>query len=339
MMHDAGDSWPSLPDADAEAPAGGQVAALDVDVVRGASVAHTCLYRYPLKLLLLPSNVSVQPASGGGGGCGGSGSTPQRPLWCFVATFGGGLLAGDVTRLAVRLRCGATAVLCTQASTKVYHARAADAGAPPRPPACAAVVAGVAAGALLAHLPEPTVCFADARYRARFVARLQPGGSVALVDWFTSGRSAAGEAWAFASYSSRTTLELCSTAAAPPLPLLIEALQLTACAVAPLAERMGDAHVFGTLVLFGPRVAAAAAAILLELRECAPLWRTRARTAQPFFFAAGAALEPPQGMLGDWGGAGCAVRFAAASAEEAADWVRAALAPLHCELGGEPFRM
>jgi hypothetical protein len=55
-----------------------------------------------------------------------------------------------------------------------------------------------------------------------------------------------------------------------------------------------------------------------------------AAAAQPsrFFFAAGAPL----------GANGCVVRLVAEDMDDAYAWARAALAPLHGQLGGAPFR-
>jgi len=251
-----------------------------------------------------------------------------------VATYGGGLLAGDSTALAVRVAPGATAVLATQASTKVYHARTADPTAPLRAAAAATTRAAVARGGLLALLPEPVVCFRDALYRQRQAVVLAPGASLVTLDWLASGRAARGEAWAFAGYDACTTLWL-GGPDAPPTPLFIDAVRLAASPAAPLPPRMGPCHVTGTLLLVGPRVAGHAAALLADLAAFTPLCLARCRAGPPFFFAAGAALEVPSA----WGPPGIVVRFAAEGMEEARAWVVAALAPLWGELGGRPYTL
>lgn len=75
--------------------------------------------------------------------------------------------------------------------------------------------------------------------------------------------------------------------------LLSEALLLEPLPGLSIAERMGRVHVYGTLVLTGPRVAAAAEALLRDLsgftRGC--FQRSRNDTAAPFFFAAGSPIS------------------------------------------------
>jgi urease accessory protein len=116
--------------------------------------------------------------------------------WVFVASFGGGLVDGDGPRLTLDVHEGATALLGTQASTKVYRATS--------PHGCSqTLVARVAAHGTLVVVPDPVTCFADARYRQDIEVTLAPDASLLLVDGLTSGRSARGERWAFARYASR----------------------------------------------------------------------------------------------------------------------------------------
>ena len=78
--------------------------------------------------------------------------------WVFLASLGGGLLDGDRIDLDVEVGDGASALLGTQASTKVYRSPPGGAGSSQR------LSARVGAGALLAVVPDPVVCFADTRY-------------------------------------------------------------------------------------------------------------------------------------------------------------------------------
>jgi len=60
----------------------------------------------------------------------------------------------------------------------------------------------IAAGGALFLLPDPVTCFRDAAYRQIQTFRLEHGASAVLLDWYTSGRRARGEEWAFAKYYS-----------------------------------------------------------------------------------------------------------------------------------------
>jgi urease accessory protein len=246
--------------------AAGREGLLDVALGAGVCVASRVRFGYPLKLMVPAHLDSMAPPERAAA----AGEPLPRPVWCYVVGYGGGLVAGDAAALSVRVAPGATAVLATQASTKVYHARArgqppaaaaggAEASSPSapapagRPAAVSSLAASVGSGGLLAVLPDPVMAFADARFRQRQSVALAPGGSLVLLDWCSSGRRARGEAWAFASYESRTEVLLQRTAGGPACPLLVDALRLQRSPAAPLPERMGRAHVVGVLILTGPR--------------------------------------------------------------------------------------
>jgi urease accessory protein len=113
-----------------------------------------------------------------------------------IGTYGGGLLAGDETRLTARLRSGAKAIISTQSATKVF--KSLD-GRTTRQ----TLTARLEPGATGAFVPDPVACFADARYSQHQRFDLEGDASLMVLDWFTSGRRARGEVWAFEHYSSR----------------------------------------------------------------------------------------------------------------------------------------
>ncbi|MEO7328853.1 MAG: urease accessory protein UreD, partial [Minicystis sp.] len=93
-----------------------------------------------------------------------------RAAWVYVATFGGGLVDGDALHLDVTVSAGTTALLGTQASTKVYRC--------PTSSCRQDLVARVGAGALLVSLPDPVACFAEARYAQSIAIDLDPSASL-----------------------------------------------------------------------------------------------------------------------------------------------------------------
>ena len=233
---------------------GAATGVLDVGVMaqrEGSAAACVALQQraaYPLKLLIPRHLGSFQVHSGGTWGS----SAPATPVWAFVVTYGGGLCAGDVVPLAVTVRSNATVVLTTQSATKVYHARG-EAAAPLARAAVLSTVAVVAPGGLLASLPDPLVCFADAACVQATRVVLGPQASCCLLDWCCSGRRAVGEVWQGRRLEQRTGVSLWDPEQGTTAPLLTEATLLRASAAAPLAQRMGKVHVVGTLILFGPR--------------------------------------------------------------------------------------
>jgi urease accessory protein len=104
----------------------------------------------------------------------------------YVSNFGGGLVAGDQTRLELRVGNQARCFLGTQASTKVYRN-------PHSLPCSHVTYATIGADALLVFAPAPVQPFAQSSYQQRQEFRLAPGAGLALLDWFTSGRTACGE--------------------------------------------------------------------------------------------------------------------------------------------------
>jgi urease accessory protein len=227
--------------------------------------------------------------------------------WVFTSTYGGGLVGGDAVRLNVDVGEGATALLQTQASTKVYRSPLGVSSA------LDAVVGG---GGRLLVLPDPTVCFAGASFDQIQQVSLRAGASVVLVDWMTSGRRASGERWAFDRYASRLTVAYDGQV------VLGDALLLSPDA-GPLAERMGRFDCVGLMALVGPDVRHHAAAAVEAIA------RIEARSRADLLTAAA-----PIGV-GD--GAGCVIRMAGVSVEAVGQAARAYLRFVPGLLGDDPW--
>ncbi|AKV02366.1 Urease accessory protein UreD [Labilithrix luteola] len=166
---------------------------------------------------------------------------------CLV-TFGGGLVDGDTVDLDVTVDPGATLLVFTQATTKVFRGRARQ--------SLRARVAGT-----LVLLPDPVACFRDAHYTQHVDVDLQgPSASCVVLDGFTSGRAAYGERWAFGSLETRTVVRRDGKK------LLHEAFRLDA-KDGSIAERMDRFEAFATLFAIGPGVAPVRAGILSHSRE------------------------------------------------------------------------
>ena len=154
---------------------------LEIACVGGQSVVTRARCVYPLKLF-----------------------TPTRQggiAWVYTSNYGGGLVDGDHTRLVMKIGRGATCVMNTQSSTKVYKNRSGM--------SCAQnLKAIVSKDAILVVTPDPTTCFAGALFEQRQQFELESGATLVLVDWLTSGRRACGECWAFSRFYSRTDISL-----------------------------------------------------------------------------------------------------------------------------------
>jgi urease accessory protein len=117
--------------------------------------------------------------------------------WIYLSTYGGGLVDRDALDVDLEVGEGATVLLATQAATKVYRSPHGTS---------AQLDATVRNDGLLVFAPDPVVCFEGSSYRQ--VQRFDLEGSAGLVylDWFSSGRHAAGERWQFDCYQSRVSV-------------------------------------------------------------------------------------------------------------------------------------
>lgn len=165
-----------------------------------------------------------------------------RAARLVTSSFGGGLVAGDELMLRLDVGAGATAILGTQSSTKVFRSdgRMARQG----------VDATVGADALLAIVPDPVTCFAGARFEQQQRYDLAADASLMLVDLLTSGRWACGERWAFATYRSNIDVDIDGR------PALRERVLLDP-ADGPIDSpyRCGRFECLATVLLIGPKLA------------------------------------------------------------------------------------
>jgi urease accessory protein len=222
--------------------------------------------------------------------------------WVYAATLGGGFVGGDDIGLQADVTAGARALLTTQASTKVYRSLR---------PSRQSLAAAVDADALLAVVPDPIVCFADAHFRQTQRYDLHADANLVMVDWMTSGRHAAGERWAFSRYESRFDIRRSAQR------IFFDAVVLEPN-IDSVAVRMGRFDVLLTAVITGPLVAAAAADIVNGLSQ-SPI-------------AAGADLIVSAARLRD---GGALLRMAGGSVEQMGRALRAHLAFLSPLVGDD----
>jgi len=175
--------------------------------------------------------------------------------WVYAATYGGGLLGGDTITLDVAVGDGASALLSTQASTKVYRSDA---------PARQELRAHVSDEGLLVLLPDPVTPFASSHYTQEQHIDLSSSATLVAIDWMTAGRVSSGERWHFRSYASRTWLRRNGRL------ILHDATLLSndhPDDVGDVAARMGRFNCVAWAVAIGPAVRAAAARLAGSLGD------------------------------------------------------------------------
>ena len=117
-----------------------------------------------------------------------------------LASYGGGLVAGDSIRLRVRCEAGARLLLSTQANTRIFKSidgRQAE----------QLTEGHVAENALAVVLPDPLVPQAASRYHQSQHWHLHETATLLLADWYHAGRTDLGEKFAFTTFS--TELRVC----------------------------------------------------------------------------------------------------------------------------------
>ncbi|XP_071703147.1 urease accessory protein D-like [Rutidosis leptorrhynchoides] len=198
---------------------------LVVGKVGGKSTVTRCFSQYPLKFIV-PTK---------------AGRSDIDAVWIYTLTYGGGIVSGDCILFDVTIEDGCTAVLTTQASTKVYKLVALK---------CSEQImeARVGSDALLVVIPDPVTCFSTARYSQKQLFTVVPGSSLLVVDWITSGRHESGEKWDFTLYKSTNHIYV------EDKPLFLDTVLLENGNVTSIAERMHDYQVIAMVIILGPKL-------------------------------------------------------------------------------------
>jgi urease accessory protein len=204
-------------------------AKLEVEMVAHQSAVTSAVASSPMKLLT--------PVARG------------KSVWAYTSSFGGGLVAGDQTQFEVKISGGARCLFGTQSSTKVYRNPAAL-------PCDHSTRAEVQEDSLLVFAPEPVQAFADSHYSQRQEFHLAPTASLVLLDWFSAGRTARGERWAFKHLASRNDIFIDDERA------LVDSILLSSDE---LAAQMGRFNCLATLLLIGEAVKLAAEGLLQQI--------------------------------------------------------------------------
>ena len=213
------------------APAG--LATLEVSQVAGQSAITSAFAASPMKLLTPVAR-----------GC---------SVWAYTSSFGGGLVAGDQTRLELSLGKAARCFLGTQASTKIYR----NAGLR----ACGhTTTAALDENSLLVFAPDPVSPFTNSSYTQRQEFHLAVGAGLVLVDWFSSGRAARGERWAFNHFQSRNDVFISGER------IFVDSVSLDAADGSPGSQHVtGRFNCFALLLLAGEPLQTAGTNLLAEI--------------------------------------------------------------------------
>ncbi len=171
--------------------------------------------------------------------------------WIVASSLGGGLVDGDRVALEVDIDSGATGVITTQASTKVYKGTSSQ-----------RLDVRVRGDGTALVVPDPIVPYRDARYTQEVRIALDPDASLVSCDTVTAGRLAydRGERWALGRFDSTLAIEIGGKR------WLFDRLLFDRDRDrGEIVSRMGRFVAMSTVVMVGPRVVELAAAELAAL--------------------------------------------------------------------------
>jgi urease accessory protein len=118
----------------------------------------------------------------------------------FVSAFGGGMLEGDDYRFEIRCREGASLMFAPQANTRIFPC--------PEGKTTHQLIRGtVYARATAVCGGDPTVLYAQSRFRQAQRWTMHPGARLVIMDWMVAGRLERGESFAFDSFESEIRVE------------------------------------------------------------------------------------------------------------------------------------
>ncbi|KAJ4702640.1 urease accessory protein D [Melia azedarach] len=177
-----------------------QTGKLVVEKVGGKSTVTRCFSKYPLKFII-PNKV---------------GSSETDAVWIYTLTYGGGIVSGDSISSELSIGDGCTAVLTTQASTKVYKALGSK---------------------------------CSEQILEKQIFRVVSDSSLVVVDWITSGRHESGEKWDFELYKSTNHIFL-----EGDQPLFLDTVLLEQGSISKITEHMRDYQVVAMVILLGPKL-------------------------------------------------------------------------------------
>ncbi len=169
---------------------------------------------------------------------------PGNAAWIVTSSLGGGLVDGDDVALDVVIEAGATGLVTTQASSKIYKGTSSQKlDVRVHGDGCALVV------------PDPIVPYRDASYTQITRIALDPESSLVLSDVVTAGRIAHGERWACTRFDATSAISVAGRMV----------LHDRVIFDGDIARRMTRFAAMGTAVLVGPRVGALGRAQLAML--------------------------------------------------------------------------
>ncbi len=119
---------------------------------------------------------------------------------CMLTSYGGGFVEGDVVELEVLCKANTTSIISSQANTRVYESN----GIPCRQE----LTMNMEVNAFHVFFNDPLVMHNGGSFSQKNTINLSKGSVLLFIDWFSAGRTANGESFAFKSYETSTKIEV-----------------------------------------------------------------------------------------------------------------------------------
>lgn len=254
-----------------------------------------CIYNYPLKIII--------PKYAATGCC----------KWIYSLNFGGGFVSGDSFKIEIIVKEKCSVLWTTQSFTKIYSCKKSK--------ACKQdIICTIHFEGLLCILPDPVVCFKDAKYKQYQEINVNCNGNLVLLDWFTSGRKAHGEHWDFENYQSTTIIKMDGKI------ILKESVCIQDTPF--LSKRDANKYftLFGICIIIGLKLSK----LITELLQNLSSRENYGKIPRSDFIVG---ISP----LMNSSVVGCILRFASVSTYQAYDEMKKILGPIFKIVGGNPF--
>jgi urease accessory protein len=199
-----------------------------------------------------------------------------------LASYGGGLVAGDSIRLRVRCEADSRLLLSTQANTRIF--KSLDGSRAEQ-----LTEGHLAPNALAVVLPDPLVPQAASRYHQAQHWHLADSATLLLADWWHAGRTDLGEKFAFTTFSTELRVSV-----AGRLTLLDRFALRPDEHLATSQATFGPYHTALSLYLVGPPEDARVQRLAAALRQLPPPGQTQLHAqlaGQPYVVAVTQARE------------------------------------------------
>ena len=243
--------------------------------------------------------------------------------WVYPVQFGGGLVPGDEYSFDVTVGQHSCVLFTSQSSTKVFSPTATSKG-----PAIQTCKWTIHDHAFLSVLPDAVVPHKGSSLKQIHEIHLGREGNLIFLDWFTGGRMANKELWEFQLLQNTLNLHCNSRL------ILRESTKLCNTSIS-IGDSMSPYNVYGTCVIFGPRLEKLRVQISDKIEQQKLFPRNKIEkflvTCSPLYLDAQSRVDDmPRG---------CILKFCSFTTADVYLFLQEILSPMFLLYGANPFHL